>query len=223
MKLNKKDISIIIGLILGDGYIDDRGRISVQHGEKQKEYCIYKAKLLHTVCGGREVKVHEYERTRTTLKDGRKWKNDKFITYSFKKQSKDFIPFRHLLYKDGKKRITTDILDQLSPLSIALWWMDDGSLTKKYNKNSDKPNYLLRLYTFLSEDENNLIKNYFIKKYDMVWNVVPATKDNKNQFILQCGQTEGKKFINIIKDIVNNVPGMEYKVALFDTSVKSHE
>ena len=57
MKLTEKDKSILIGLLLGDGYIDDKGRICIEHGEKQKEYCIYKAKLLHSVCGGRDIKV----------------------------------------------------------------------------------------------------------------------------------------------------------------------
>jgi hypothetical protein len=34
MKLTEKDKSILIGLLLGDGYIDDKGRIYVEHGEK---------------------------------------------------------------------------------------------------------------------------------------------------------------------------------------------
>ena len=59
MKLTEKDKSILIGLLLGDGYIDEKGRIYIEHGEKQKDYCIYKAKLLHSVCGGKDIKVHE--------------------------------------------------------------------------------------------------------------------------------------------------------------------
>jgi hypothetical protein len=34
MKLTEKDKSILIGLLLGDGYIDDKGRICIEHGEK---------------------------------------------------------------------------------------------------------------------------------------------------------------------------------------------
>ena len=87
MKLTEKDKSILIGLLLGDGYIDDKGRIEVEHGEKQKDYCIFKAKLLHSVCGGRDIKVHEYVRNRSILKDRKQFKESTFITYSFKKQS----------------------------------------------------------------------------------------------------------------------------------------
>ena len=85
MKLTEKDKSILIGLLLGDGYIDDKGRICIEHWEKQKEYCIYKAKLLHSVCGGRDIKVHEYVRNHSILKDKKQFKESTFITYSFKK------------------------------------------------------------------------------------------------------------------------------------------
>ena len=130
MKFTKKDLSILIGLLLGDGYIDPKGRIGIEHGEKQKEYCIFKAKLLHSICGGSDIKVKELIRNKTSDKS----KLDKFITYGFKKQSKYFIPIRNLLYLNNKKTYTKEVLDLLDPLAIALWWMDDGCLTAKYNK-----------------------------------------------------------------------------------------
>ena len=71
MKFNEKDKAIIMGLLLGDGYISPNGRISIEHSEKQKNYCIFKAKLLHTVCGGKEIKVKESIRTRSALKSGK--------------------------------------------------------------------------------------------------------------------------------------------------------
>ena len=149
MKFTKKDLSILIGLLLGDGYIDPKGRIGIEHGEKQKEYCIFKAKLLHSICGGSDIKVKELVRNKTSEKS----KLDKFITYSFKKQSKHFIPIRNLLYLNNKKTYTKEVLDLLDPLAIALWWMDDGCLTAKYNKGYDKPHYMLRLATYVSKEE----------------------------------------------------------------------
>jgi hypothetical protein len=107
MKFTKKDLSILIGLLLGDGYIDPKGRIGIEHGEKQKEYCIFKAKLLHSICGGSDIKVKELIRNKTSNKS----KLDKFITYGFKKQSKHFIPIRNLLYLNNKKNYTKEVLD----------------------------------------------------------------------------------------------------------------
>ena len=218
MKLTEKDKSILIGLLLGDGYIDDKGRIEVEHGEKQKDYCIFKAKLLHSVCGGRDIKVHEYVRNRSILKDRKQFKESTFITYSFKKQSQSFIPIRIMLYgKDRKKRITQEVLDLLTPEAIALWWMDDGCLTKKYTyQNGEKKHcgYMLRLCTYLPKEQNELIRQYFMDKYDMVWNVVKAdgAKDD-TQWMLRCGSNEGKRFLNIIREYIEkNVPSLAYKV-----------
>ena len=219
MKLTEKDMSILIGLLLGDGYIDDKGRIQIEHCEKQKDYCIYKAKLLHSVCGGKDIKVHEYVRNRSILKDKKQFKESTFTTYSFKKQSQSFIPIRNLLYnkESRKKEITESILQYLSDEAIALWWMDDGCLSKKYTyQNGEKKQcgYTLRICTFLPKEQNEIIQKFFEEKYQMHWNVVPAdgAKDD-TQWMLRCGSIEGRKFLNIVREYVNkNVPSMSYKV-----------
>lgn len=208
MKFTEIDKAILIGLLLGDGYINDKGRIEIEHRIQQKEYCIFKAKLLHSVCGGKNINVHEYERIHSIKKDGKKWKSKTFTTVSFKRQSQHFIPFRMLLYKNKRKTITQEALNLLSPLSIALWWMDDGHLVQR-DGNPDL--YELMLYTYLSKEENKLIQKYFLEKYNMKWNVIPTNKEN--QYILRCGQTEGRKFLDIIREIVRTkVPSMQYKV-----------
>ena len=218
MKLTEKDKSILIGLLLGDGYIDDKGRIYVEHGEKQKEYCIYKAKLLHSVCGGKDIKVHEYIRKRSILKDKKQFKEDTFITYSFKKQSQSFIPIRQILYdKNRKKYISEEILQYLTPETIALWWMDDGCLTKKYTYNNGIKKhcgYILKICTYLPKEQNELIQKFFRDNYQIEWNVVKAdgAKDN-TQWMLRCGTIEGRKFLDIIRGYINkNVPSLSYKV-----------
>lgn len=218
MKLTEKDKSILIGLLLGDGYIDDKGRICIEHGEKQKEYCIYKAKLLHSVCGGRDIKVHEYVRNHSILKDKKQFKESTFTTYSFKKQSQSFIPIRQLLYDTNRKKyISEEILPYLTTEAIALWWMDDGCLTKKYTyQNGEKKHcgYMLRLCTYLPKEQNEIIQKFFKEKYQMEWNIVKAdgAKD-ESQWMLRCGSIEGRKFLNIIRDYVTkNVPSLSYKV-----------
>lgn len=218
MKLTEKDKSILIGLLLGDGYIDDKGRIYIEHGEKQREYCIYKAKLLHSVCGGKDIKVHEYIRKHSILKDKKQFKEDTFVTYKFNKQSQSFIPIRNFLYNENRKKyISEEILQYITPETIALWWMDDGCLTKKYTyQNGEKKHcgYILKLCTYLPKEQNEIIQKFFKDSYQIEWNVVKAdgAKDD-TQWMLRCGTIEGRKFLNIIREyIIKNVPSLSYKV-----------
>ena len=59
MTFTKKDEAVLIGLILGDGYLSKDNKLKIVHSEKQKEYCIYKAKLMHSVFGGNPIIVHD--------------------------------------------------------------------------------------------------------------------------------------------------------------------
>ena len=124
-----------------------------------------------------------------------------------------------MLYgEDHKKHITNEILSYLTPEAIALWWMDDGNIAPKYTypagKDKVRCGYQLRLYTYLNREENILIRQYFINNYDMYWNVVQADGDKTGEkFMLRCGTTEGRKFLNIIRDYIESrVPSMAYKV-----------
>ena len=207
----------MIGLLLGDGYIDPRGQIQIGHGDKQYDYCVYKAKLLHSVTGGKEIKVHTVKKIFKYFTKKGVYKEVESINHRFRRQSQSFIQFRELLYPNGRKTITREVLKLLAPVSIALWWMDDGCLTVKYTYPKGKRvkcGYNLRLYTYMTKEENELIREYFLEHYNMTWNVVPADNPkNDTQWMLRCGVHEGRKFLNIIRDIVKtNVPSLSYKV-----------
>lgn len=208
MNFTNYDIAILLGLLLGDGYIDPRGQIQIKHCETQKEYCEFKAKLLHSVCGGKDIKIH------LTQIDGRKtkFKKEVYNYYGFKKQSKHFKSIRDMLYPNGKKEFTQEVLNQLQPISLALWWMDDGCLTRRKLKDGTPGSYMLRLFTYTNKEETELIKQFFLEKYNVNWNVVKADGGNESQYMLRCGVNEGRKFLNIIRCIILKVPCMAYKV-----------
>lgn len=207
MNFTNYDIAILLGLLLGDGYIDPRGQIQIKHCETQKEYCEYKAKLLHSVCGGKDIKIH------LTQIDGKKskFKENIYNYYGIKKQSKHFKFIRKLLYPNDKKEFTSEVLSYLQPISIALWWMDDGCLSRRKLKNGQPGSYMLRLFTYTSKEETERIQKYFLDNYDVNWNVVKADGD-PSKYMLRCGVNEGRKFLNIIRNIVLKVPCMAYKV-----------
>lgn len=207
MNFTNYDMAILLGLLLGDGYVDPRGQIQIKHCEAQKEYCEFKAKLLHSVCGGKDIKIHHQ------ITDGKKYnfKKDVYNYYGIKKQSKHFKLIRELLYPNGKKKFSNSVLAYLQPISIALWWMDDGCLSRRKLKDGSPGSYMLRLFTYTSKEETELIKQFFLEKYNVNWNVVKAGGSN-TQYMLRCGVNEGRKFLNIIRDIVLKIPCMAYKV-----------
>lgn len=133
MIFNQKDEAILIGLIFGDGSLRNN-TIIVEHSEKQKDYVYYKASLLHSVIGGRDIVVHHKTRKRTPRKNGKEWINPIIDSYSFRKSSKSFSYLRPLIYneKTNKKQITPDLLSKMDLISLILIYLDDGSLCVKY-------------------------------------------------------------------------------------------
>lgn len=178
--MTEYDVAILLGLVLGSGYIDPNGKIFITHSNK--EYCEFKAKLLHSICGGKDVKVYKDRNC-----------------YSIKKYSKRFKHIRTMLYPNRVKEINDTVLNNLQPISLALWWMDRGYVHK--NKS-------LSFFTYTNPEETECIRQFFLNKYNIQWDVAY----NKHSCILKCEKNVGKMFLNLIKDVMVKVPTMSHKM-----------
>lgn len=108
-----KDVAI--GSLLGDGYIDKRC-LNIAHSVKQKEYMEYKSNLIADICNGKMY--------------GRK-DNGKLTSYRMRTYHHDYYDvLRNEWYKE-RKIIPKTIKKDLTPLAIAIWYMDDGCLRGK--------------------------------------------------------------------------------------------
>jgi hypothetical protein len=85
--------------------------------------------------------------------------------------------------------------------------MDDGGLGK-YRHENGRVAVDLYLNTYMSDQEHNLIIEYFKKKYNIEF------KKNKNhgKYRLRIGKKEAKSFIAIIESYI--LPGFQYKINL---------
>ena len=115
--LSDQQIQLILGSLMGDGNLSPnmRGRTGTRfrmgHGAKQAAYLDWKVSLLGNIgC------------SRTT--------NAKGAVFA------DFTPLPELAelhdavyFGDGKKHLSWDYLKALTPLALAVWYMDDGSFT----------------------------------------------------------------------------------------------
>ena len=112
--------SIIIGSILGDGYIRIMpGRkdafLEINHSIKAKEYVDWKYYILKNLC----------KSPPKTRKSG-KWR----MAYRFfTKQRRELTELLDRFYKDNKKIIPSDL--ELDSVILAVWFMDDGSKSRK--------------------------------------------------------------------------------------------
>ena len=112
--------SVIIGCILGDGYVRRLpGRkdafLEVNHSIKAKEYVDWKYSVLKNIC-------ESPPKTRKI--------DEKRIAYRFfTKQHPQITEMYKQFYQNGKKVIPKGF--RLDPLMLTVWFMDDGSKTKK--------------------------------------------------------------------------------------------
>jgi len=204
LELTALQKSVIIGTVLGDGclrvqYKDSYG--TIEHSIKQLEYLKYKKSLIENLCSD---KINYRERK----------PKEKDIVQSISKScsfristNKNLNEIYYLLYINGKKRISENLLKYIDEVVICLWYLDDGWLS--YDKTR-KANYKLGLSTHsFSKEENELLVNFFLNKYNIKFLI---GKQGNNYFLNLNKKEEIIKFINLIK---NHTPKcMYYKIDL---------
>ena len=108
--------SLIIGSILGDGYMRILPRsknaiLEINHSFKQKEYVDWKYASLKNIA--------------VSPPKTRKGNNGRLAYRFYSKQLPKLTKLYGLFYKNGKKIIPENIT--LNPFILAIWFMDDGS------------------------------------------------------------------------------------------------
>jgi DNA polymerase III subunit gamma/tau len=127
-RITRYQRAVLMGAALGDGHISltgskMRGRLRLRHGVAQKAYLDYKTQLLGNLVrtpARYDVGLGTYSKTGT---------------YAVSTLSRPEIAQIHRdLYGTNKhKHISRAYLDQLDELALALWYLDDGSLTTARN------------------------------------------------------------------------------------------
>lgn len=128
MKLKDRCKEIILGSLLGDGsLVISKGykepRFEFRHSISQRDYFFWKVSELEEISGDKCFNIQKA--------DG--WSKKKKLHY----QSLARPCLRDIYYltrPDGKFRISEKWLRELSPLSLLVWWLDDGSLVSNSRK-----------------------------------------------------------------------------------------
>lgn len=214
---------VIIGMVLGDGYVQVRTRYNkgkypyesrsmrVLHGPEQRAYCEWKAGRLGWALGCRAPNV-------TQVKNG---PGGRYTAYQFTKNHSYFGQVRDWLYPGGNKRFTRRVLDMLTPEGVAIWYMDDGHARRNYNSRGFTSSVATDIATQCSETEAIVIRDWFLDRFDVEFKVrcFKSCSPGK-QFFIQGNTEASQKFASIIAPHVPEC--MLYKLAHV-AALSSHE
>lgn len=208
----------IAGMVLGDTYIGKDGgknaRMRITHSEPQREYILHKKKILEQL-----TSVHWYELPPRGVKHPN-------IEMSITTRRHPFYTRVYdLAVREKKKTINKTWLSWLNEEGLAIWYMDDGSLSKKwsYNKGGRYRIENRRVYInscSYSLAENELLAEILKEKFDLNFMVRKSSEyKGREYFRLQAGAKEANKLFEIISPYV--LPCLRYKMNMeYDSDSK---
>lgn len=202
LALSKDQQDILIGTILGDGNIrilKKEAFLTVSHGEKQKDYVFWKYNFFRSwVLTKPRKEVRQYYKKKE--KQLASWR---FSTISHPEMTK----YYNLFYPKGRKIIPSQIQSVLiSPLSLAVWYMDDGS-RKPYGRGA-----FLHTESFPVGDQRRLIE-VLKKNFSIVVRLSSAgLSKGKRLFRLYITAKSFPGFRDLILPYI--LPSMQYKISL---------
>ena len=207
-KFNKDSRNLLIAMLLGDGTISNNYVFKLAHSEKQKEYLEWKVKQLNEH-GIRNNGVKSYIKTKD-------YGTSTIVYYT----QLNIVPFikvlRRVVYKNKKIIGNRKLLNRLTPMGIAIWYMDDGHINIRKSKDGRIHGFYIKISTCEPKEEVQTIINYFKEVWNIKFYLFHEGKQ-KDSYSICCGTKEGIKFIELIKPYVQQIPSMQYKIQ-FDLS-----
>jgi len=194
LKLTRRQRDILVGLLLGDGHLETQNngrtyRLKVEHAEKQRDYVkwLYD-EFKEWVPSG----IYEKERP-----DGSKTVG--FTTYSHG----SFRFYGHQFYESGVKRIPKLIHKLLSPVGIAVWFMDDGSRKSLRHKT-----FIIHTLGYTKKDLERL-QEALQKKSKIITRLHRQKQKYWRLYILS---ESAQQFLDLVQQYVKPIRSMRHKL-----------
>ena len=111
-----------------------------------------------------------------------------------------FHGLREVFYKTGRKHVTEEILSYLTPLSVAVWIMDDGNL-KRDNRWKSRP--ILRLCTHSFNLKEHKIMVRFFKKMFGVTPVISKAFRLRDNYFLRFGAEDTSVLLQRLSSFIH--------------------
>lgn len=202
LKLTKEQREVLVGLLLGDGHLEtqDNGRtyrLKVEHSISQKEYVDSLYELFQEWCPHGPTRRKRHIQFGTITSYG-------FYSYS----SGSFRFYAQQFYQDRRRVIPSIIRKLLTPRSIAVWFMDDGSKKSKVHNT-----YIIHTHAF-TKRELKIMCETLKKKFGIDAHIHRQYSVYRLYIMAQ----SARKFRGLVEPYI--IPSMQYK--LENTSPKSN-
>lgn len=196
IEVTSEQHQVIIGGCLGDSYIspsEANSSLTFAHSIKQRDYFMWKYNMLYPI-------LHHY-----TIKDitSERYKNPVIEIRTKSKRFPQLNSYRKLFYTSaGKKVLPKSVLEEIQPLGLAVWFMDDGYSCGNLSTNSFSINELIVA--------KQILKSRFNLDY---------TIHKENSLYLKV------RSIDLFKHLVDPyvIPSMKYKLIRKSVLKKSQE
>jgi len=193
-KLNIYQEQVALGSLLGDAnisrnknrfknYSRTNARMRFVHGHKQHDYLKWKLDVFGAFSKQKEPRLNK-------LFGFAK----KPTSYVNTVTSSQFNRIQDITYEKGKKIVTDNWLNKISPIGMSIWFCDDGSLNRIKTK-SGYSNYVTLHTQGFSRDENELIKKWLYDKWTVTSTVMPV---KNGLFRISMDKDGSESFLKII-------------------------
>lgn len=199
--LSDEQREILIGLLLGDGHLETQNhgrtyRLKIEHALYQEEYTLWLyEKFKAWVLNPPKEKKH--------IVFGRTYREHWFSTVSHGA----FRFYAQQFYQEGRKILPRQIERWLTPLALAVWFMDDGSI-----KSNRHRALILNTQNF-TKDENLRLTDILQRKFGVQAQLRPQRK--LWQIYLNGSTVE--KFVDIVKPYI--LPSMRHKLGKLGNTI----
>ena len=209
--LTQRQKEILYGSMMGDACKMSPSTVKFKQGEDQKDYLTWKYKEFASVASQDSYKPSTSVDVRSE-KENISWL---FYTHA----NTDVEKCISLFYKDGNKQINNEILNNLTPLSLAVWYMDDGrtdfSQSAKLLGQNPTPEFAFCTDRFSPQSCEMIIK-WLKEKYDIDSHIRTRDLIDADGIRIIIDSTSAEKFVKLISPHI--IPMFRYKTEYQDYS-----
>jgi recombination protein RecA len=187
---------VLLGGLMGDSSLSlsrngHTARLRWGHGRKQVEYGEWKASLFTNLSVSRST-------------------NSKGAQFWDVQSLPELIDLRNAVYVNGKKVLSWDYLKRLTPLSLAIWYMDDGTFairSKGLQKRTAGGSGRAEICVHAMEPTT---RRRLVDHLSDTWGIRPKLIERAGKAILQFPTDETAKLHALVAPFVH--PSMDYKL-----------